>query len=48
MNQQDRQNISFLSTHPAPAKRVKALQKIIKEDNYKIGKLTPLPEVLLE
>ncbi|MBE9170728.1 M48 family metallopeptidase [Pleurocapsales cyanobacterium LEGE 06147] len=48
MNRQDRQNISFLSTHPAPAKRVKALQKTIKEDNYKIDKLTPLPKILLK
>lgn len=48
MNQQDRQNISFLSTHPAPAKRVKVLQKTIKQEHYKLGKLTPLPRVLLK
>ncbi len=48
MNRQDRQNISFLSTHPAPAKRVQAIQRIIKENNYKIGKLTPLPKVLFK
>ncbi len=37
---------SFLATHPAPEKRVKQLQELIKKQGYKIGEKTPLPNSL--
>ena len=41
-------NWDFLATHPAPAKRVTALEKLIAAQNYPVGEYTPLPEVLKE
>ena len=38
----------FLSTHPAPQKRIKELEKMIRQSNYKIKKRSPLPESLKE
>ncbi len=34
--------IAFLSSHPVPKKRVKKLKKLIKSENYNLGKKTPL------
>lgn len=39
-------NIDFLSSHPAPAKRVKEIKKLIRENNYNLGSLTSLPTTL--
>jgi putative metalloprotease len=39
-------NWDFLASHPAPAKRVKKLDELIKAKNYAIGTYTPLPEAL--
>jgi predicted Zn-dependent protease len=38
--------IDFLSTHPAPKKRVRQLEQEIREKDYPIGELTPLPSAL--
>lgn len=37
---------AFLSTHPAPAKRVKQLERLIKEHKYSVKTKTPLPKPL--
>lgn len=41
-------NISFLATHPAPAKRVKQLEKLIEQRNYPVKELKPLPPSLAQ
>ncbi len=46
LSTKQKSNIDFLSSHPAPAKRVKEINKIIKENKYSFGSTTPLPEVL--
>lgn len=40
-------NWPILSTHPAPQKRVKQLQELIKKEGYQIGEKTPLPDSLM-
>ena len=39
-------NYDFLASHPAPAKRVKEIKKLIKKNNYSTESTTPLPENL--
>lgn len=39
-------NWDFLTTHPAPAKRVQKLKDLIQERHYPTGEYTPLPEIL--
>lgn len=39
-------NLDFLSSHPDPAKRIKTIKKIINQNKYKLGSLTPLPTAL--
>lgn len=39
-------NLDFLSSHPAPAKRVKILKKLIKQNKYSSGSVLPLPKAL--
>jgi predicted Zn-dependent protease len=39
-------NLDFLASHPAPAKRVKEIKKLIAQNKYNLGFLTPLPETL--
>ena len=46
LSKKQRSNIDFLSSHPAPAKRVKEIKKLIKQNKYPSGSLTPLPKVL--
>lgn len=46
MSQQKRANLAFLSTHPAPGKRVKELERLIKERNYPVKERSPLPKTL--
>jgi predicted Zn-dependent protease len=47
MSQQTGANLAFLSTHPAPGKRVKELERLIKEQNYPVKERSPLPKTLL-
>jgi len=39
-------SFDFLNSHPAPAKRVKEIKRLIKANRYKTGSLTPLPDTL--
>ena len=39
-------DIDFLATHPAPGRRVKQLQQLIKQRNYKVEQKLPLPPTL--
>jgi len=39
-------DIDFLATHPAPDRRVKQLQQLIKQRNYKVDQKLPLPPTL--
>lgn len=43
LTKQPQLNISFLSTHPSSQKRVKELNKLIKQKNYPIRQKHPLP-----
>ena len=43
LSKQPQLNIAFLSTHPAPQKRVKELKKLIEQKNYPIKQKQPLP-----
>ena len=40
------ENFDFLASHPAPAKRVREIKKLIEENKYNIGSVTPLPDSL--
>ncbi|MDY6782105.1 MAG: M48 family metallopeptidase [Cyanobacteriota bacterium] len=40
------QNWAILSTHPAPKRRVRKLNRLISQRNYPIGEKVPLPSVL--
>ena len=46
LSKKRKSNLDFLASHPAPAKRVKELKKLIKENKYRQGSLTPLPKTL--
>ncbi|BAZ10066.1 peptidase M48 Ste24p [Calothrix sp. NIES-4071] len=46
LSQQNSIDIEFLSTHPAPQQRVKDLQHLIKQKQYIIKNLSPLPKQL--
>lgn len=46
MNQKQGVDLAFLASHPAPGKRVIELQKLIKQQDYKIGERSPLPKTL--
>jgi predicted Zn-dependent protease len=39
-------NFDFLTTHPAPLKRVRRLEKLIQDRGYNVQSLTPLPPSL--
>lgn len=39
-------NIDFLTTHPAPGKRVRRLEQLISDRGYSVEELTPLPSSL--
>ena len=39
-------NLAFLSTHPVPEKRVRELERLIKERGYEVGERLPLPASL--
>ena len=42
LSQENVSNIDFFSTHPNPQKRVKALEKLIQEQDYPIKMRSPL------
>lgn len=46
ISQQKGADLAFLSTHPAPGKRVEELNRWIKEHNYLIKERSPLPQPL--
>ena len=46
LSQKPQVNIPFLSTHPSSRKRVKQLQKLIKQKNYPIRQKQSLPDSL--
>ncbi len=46
MSEQKAADFAFLSTHPAPGKRVKELQHLIEERNYPVKERSPLPKPL--
>jgi predicted Zn-dependent protease len=46
MSEKQALDIDFLATHPAPARRVKELQQLIKQRNYKLQQKLPLPPTL--
>ena len=46
MSQHTGADLAFLSTHPAPGKRVQELNRWITENNYPIKKRSPLPKPL--
>ena len=46
LSTKQKSNLDFLASHPAPAKRVKEIQKLIEQKKYSFGSLTPLPETL--
>jgi predicted Zn-dependent protease len=48
LSKQKNIDIEFLSTHPAPQQRVKDLQRLIKQKNYKIKNVFPLPICMLK
>ncbi|NEQ28350.1 MAG: M48 family metallopeptidase [Microcoleus sp. SIO2G3] len=46
MSQQKGADLAFLSTHPAPGKRVKEIERLIKEQNYPVKERVALPPTL--
>ena len=46
LSKEQKSNFDFLASHPAPAKRVKQINRLIKENKYSLGSVTPLPETL--
>ncbi len=46
MSQKQASDIDFLATHPAPARRVKEIQQLIKQRNYKLQQKLSLPPTL--
>jgi predicted Zn-dependent protease len=46
LSQKQKSNFDFLASHPAPGKRVKEINQLIKENKYRVGSVTPLPKTL--
>lgn len=46
LSQQKGLDLAFLSTHPAPDKRVAELKRLIEQRHYQIGERSPLPKTL--
>lgn len=46
LSRENNLDLAFLATHPAPRKRVKELEHLIKERNYQLRERSPLPETL--
>lgn len=47
LSQQKGVDLAFLSTHPAPGKRVAELKRLIEQRNYQSGERSPLAKTLL-
>lgn len=47
ISKKNQQKIDFLSSHPAPQKRIQKLENLITQSNYPLGKKTPLPSSLI-
>ncbi|MGQ4648497.1 M48 family metalloprotease [Lyngbya aestuarii] len=48
MSRQKESSLAFLSTHPAPGKRVVELQRLIKKRHYPLKERSPLPPTLTD
>lgn len=46
MSEKQQLDIDFLATHPAPGRRVKEIEQLIKQRNYKVEQKQPLPSTL--
>lgn len=46
LSQEQKSNFDFLASHPAPGKRVKEINELIKANKYSVGAVTSLPETL--
>ena len=46
LSKRNKSQLDFLSSHPAPAKRVRELKKLIKQNDYSSSSVSPLPKVL--
>ncbi|MDJ0690166.1 MAG: M48 family metalloprotease [Xenococcaceae cyanobacterium MO_188.B32] len=46
LSREENKSISFLSTHPNSQKRIKAIERLVKQNNYQIKERSPLPQVL--
>jgi predicted Zn-dependent protease len=46
LSTKSKSNFDFLASHPAPVKRIAAIKKLIKQNNYRIGSVAPLPKTL--
>lgn len=46
MSKKQKSDIDFLATHPAPARRVREIQKLIRQRNYKVEQKQPFPPTL--
>lgn len=46
LSKKEKSDFDFLSSHPASAKRVKEIEKLIRQNGYNLGSLTPLPVTL--
>jgi predicted Zn-dependent protease len=46
LSQEQKSNFDFLASHPAPGKRIKEINELIKANKYSVGDLTSLPETL--
>ncbi len=47
LSKKQKLDIDFLATHPAPGRRVKELQGLIKQRSYQVGEKLPLSQTLL-
>jgi predicted Zn-dependent protease len=48
LSQDKGSGLDILATHPAPAKRVRHLEQLIKKQNYSLKQRSPLPETFSE
>lgn len=46
LSQEKRSGLAFLSSHPAPKKRVREIKQLIQAKDYEMGTLKPLPQTL--
>ena len=46
LSKEENKSISFLSTHPTSQKRIKKIERLIKQNNYQIKERSPLPQAL--